>query len=142
MSDYQKPTFDFFGEESQGRKNKRMSKQQEKNVSKTGSKGKLTPGSGNKGIKGDVWKLASNPFFKGRMYEAKVTENKSIKVDSAYLVKLTHEALAAQKEPVFVFGFHIDTLREKDWGAVPLARLEELFEVERKYYERMDRDEA
>jgi len=126
-SGYQKPTFDFFSDNNQGRKNKKMSKRQEKKIAKTGESGKLTPGSGNKRIKGDVWKS-------GRMYEAKVTDAKSIKVEREWLEKLEKEAYAANKEPVFVFGFEgSHLLRQSNWGAVPLERLEELFEIERRY---------
>lgn len=126
MSDYRKPTFNFFDEESQGAKNKRISTKQEKLIAKTGQKGKLTPGSGNKGIKGDVWKME-------RMYEAKVTAKKSIKVDLEWLKKLERESTAARKDPVFVFGFDDSGLRDTHWGAVPIERLEELFELEAKY---------
>lgn len=124
---YQKPTFDFFGtKETQSHRNKKMSVRQEKKIAKTGQQGKLTPGSGNKGIKGDVWKI-------GRMYEAKVTEKKQIIVQLEWLKKLEREALSARKEPVFVLGFEQHSLFNTHWGSVPLERLEELYEMEQKY---------
>lgn len=135
MSEYQKPSSSFWGEEPQWKKNRKISQTQEKKISKTGGKGKLTPGSGNKGIKGDVWKPRTNPFFNGRMYEAKTTEKASLKVERAWLEKLERESNAVQKEPVLVIGFYSDSLRQTDWGAIPLSRLEELYELERRYYE-------
>lgn len=133
---YRKPEPGFFGPPVQGKRNKTISKRQESVIQKTGVRGKLTPGSGNKGIKGDVWKKSSSPFFGGRMYEAKTTEKASMKVERGWLEKLERESFAATKEPVFVFGFYSDALRQSDWGCVPLARLEELFEIEQKYYDR------
>lgn len=133
--DYEKPKSGFFDDEGQSRRNRTISKRQESVIKRTGAIGKLTPGSGNKGIKGDVWKKSSTPFLNGRMYEAKTTEKASMKVERAWLVKLEQEALAATKEPVFVFGFYSDALRQQDWGCVPLGRLEELYDIERRFYE-------
>lgn len=133
---YEKPVPGFFQGDTQGKRNKTISKRQESTISKTGDKGRLTPGSGNKGIKGDVWKPTTSPYFQGRMYEAKTTEKASMKVERGWLEKLERESLAATKEPVFVFGFYSDALRQKDWGCVPLARLEELFDIEKRFYGR------
>jgi hypothetical protein len=129
MSEYRRPTFNFFEEDSQSKKNKKMSKRQEKLIMNTGAeKGRMTPGSGNKGIKGDVWK-------RGKMYEAKTTQGRQITVKMDWLQKLETEAWSAGKEPVFVFGFEGHKLTNTNWGAVPLERLEELFDIERKYKE-------
>ena len=132
MADYEKPGFDFFGERD---KSKRISKKQEKKIAKTGVKGKLTPGSGNKSIKGDVIKKSYKQGFKGKKYEAKVTDKSQIIVTKAWLEKLIDEANRAMEEPVFVFGFEGSKLMTTNWAAVPLERLEELFELEAMYAE-------
>jgi len=132
MDGYEKPTFDFFSDRD---KNKRISKKQEKKIAKTRDPGRTTPGSGNGKIKGDVIKKSYRQGFKGRKYEAKTTDKDSIRVTKEWLEKLVDQASRVQQEPVFVFGFEGSTLLTTNWGAVPLDRLEELFEIERKYVE-------
>ena len=79
------------------------SRKQEARTAKT-LKTSLTIGSGNKNQKGDSQDLG---LFgrRGRMVENKVTEKKQMAVKREWLEKLSKEALAAGKEPVFVFGF-------------------------------------
>ena len=116
-------------------KNTRMSKKQEKLIAKTGDRGRRTPGSGNKSIKGDVIKPSPHSFYRGRKYEAKTTDKTQITIKRDWLVKLEREAATAHEEPVFVFGFEGSKLVNVNWGAVPLERLEELFQIEREYLE-------
>ena len=70
-----------------------------------------------------------------KKYEAKVTDKTQITITKAWLEKLEMEANRAHEEPVFVFGFEGSKLVNVNWGAVPLERLEELFQIEAKYME-------
>lgn len=131
-TEYVKPGINFFNDDN---KNNRISKKQEKKIARTGEHGKRPPGSGNKSIKGDVIKVSHKQGFSGRKYEAKVTDKKQIIVKQEWLEKITYQANAVRNEPVFVLGFNSSTVLGENWGAVPLSRLEELFEIEAKYRE-------
>lgn len=108
-----------------------ISKRQEKKVKKK-SKGKLTIGSGNKGIKGDIVGFTAK---RKRKTECKTTDKTYIKIKREWLEKLERQAYEDDSEPVLVFGFSNIEFGSYDWGAVPYDRLEELFEIEKKYYE-------
>lgn len=111
--------------------NQKISQAQEKRGSKL-SGGLLTPGSGNKGIKGD---FIARGAKKKRMVEAKVTGKKQFTLKRKWLTKVCREAYEVKHEPVLMFGFAEMPFGPNDWGAVPFHRLEELFELEQKYYE-------
>lgn len=115
-------------------KDQRMSKRAERRTAKQWG-GYRTIGSGNKGQKGDI-------HVGNLMIERKDTKARSIRVKLDDLEKLVVEAFEARKEPVFMFGFEQDTLHPTSWAAVPEDRLRELFEIERRYYELCNAEEA
>jgi len=77
----------------------RRAKKQEKELAKRGG-GRVTAGSGNKHVKGDVTRF--HGIFR---VEAKTTQRKSFSVTRAMFDKLTDAALTATELPVIVVEF-------------------------------------
>lgn len=78
--------------------------------------GRRQPGSGSsKYAKGDV---KQHDF----LIECKSTQHHSLSVKQAWLKKISHEALALQKEPALSIEIHgdKDTITERDWIMIPL----------------------
>lgn len=67
-----------------------------------------------------------------RMMEKKSTAGKTMTVRRADIEKLMEQAWAANREPVFVLEFEAMKFGSQQWGMVPLERLMELFEIEKK----------
>lgn len=89
-----------------------------------------TVGSGNKGMKGDVW-AGDRDAGQRLMVECKATEKRSISVKLDWLEKLVQEAHEAGREPVLAIRFEaMKFAGAKDWAAVPMHRLQELLELE------------
>lgn len=89
--------------------------------------GIATIGSGNKGMKGDVW--AGDPDAGQRlMVECKATERDSVVLKLAWLDKLAKEARESNREPVLAVRYRKDG-DEHDWALVPATRWEELADV-------------
>ena len=108
-------------------KREKMSKRHERQVAKKMG-GVETVGSGNKGMKGDVWAGEEGQRL---MVENKATEKKSISIKLKWLEKLVKESFDAGRDPVLAIRF--DAMRyggRKDWAMVPLDRLEELLQIE------------
>lgn len=104
----------------------RASRRQEKRTAKLFG-GVRTIGSGNKGMKGDVWSRDSVPT----QFEVKVTGKKQIAIKRDYLDKLVKEAFDAGQEPVLIFGFEEGRFNVEDWAAIPVSRLKELLDAEK-----------
>jgi hypothetical protein len=114
---------------------KKKSLRQEKSTKKAYKKfsSKLTIGSGNKFQKGDVTVEEKN-----LMIECKVTSKDSFSIKKSHLKKLYKEAFDVDKDPVFSFAFEDENKKLFSWDCIPQARLVELFDIEKKYYELLD----
>lgn len=91
--------------------------------------GRRTPGSGNKGIKGDLHTnrvLSVKPW----MVEDKSTTGKQVVVKKEVLQKLERQAAQAKMEPILTISFTEPGVENYVWAAVPLWRLEQLFALE------------
>lgn len=130
---YKKPTPRAFTSNDKRRANV-ISKRQERKATKL-SGGIQPPGSGNKGIKGDV---ISTGYRRKRKIECKTTDKKSIRVERKWLEKLENQCNYDGSEPVLMFGFSNTQFGSYDWGAVPYYRLQELFDIEDKYYKLLE----
>lgn len=83
--------------------------------------GKITPGSGNKDVKGDV------RVRKVARIEAKTTKNKSFSVTLDMIEKIEHAALSADELPVIVIEFNDGNgKRLKQVAVVPVYVLDTL----------------
>jgi len=112
-------------------KKKNMSKTQEKKTKhlllQKGFNARLTPGSGNKSIKGDIQ-------TESLMIECKITEKEQFVVKLKDLQKLLEESMNVMKEPVFEFQFcGGQKFTNYTWSAIPQSRLYQLLETEQKY---------
>jgi len=89
----------------------------------------LTPGSGAGRIKGDG--LLGFEW----MLEKKSTAGKTITVRRDDIEKLVKQAWDANREPVFVLEFETMKFASQQWAMIPLERLLELYEIEKKIRE-------
>lgn len=64
------------------------------------------------------------------MIECKKTDKKSIRIEGAWLGKITREAMAAGREPALEFEIQgcEDPLLEREWVAVPMSVFKRLLE--------------
>lgn len=114
---------------SDSKKNKKMSKRQEKRTAKMYGEAlaRVTIGSGNKFEKGDV------TVAHEKMVECKITSKKQITVKEEWLRKLVVEAYKENKEPIFEFGFNGLSLYDVvEWQAVPKERMVDLMTKEKE----------
>lgn len=92
----------------------RRSKHQERELAKRGN-GKLTPGSGNGALKGDIQKY--NGVWR---IEAKTTKNKSFSVTKEMISKIETAALSHDEIPAIVIEFLDESGRpEMEVAVVP-----------------------
>jgi hypothetical protein len=94
-----------------------ISKKQEKRIAKR-SGGRRQPGSGScDHSKGDV--KADKILF-----ECKTTNEKSIRVEKKWLIKISREASAQQRDPCLVASFpEMPSGIERDWAILPMKVL-------------------
>lgn len=121
-SSYERPGLKFLTGTA-NEKTGAQAKRQEKSAAKTLG-GRTTVGSGNKGMKGDVW--AGN-----LMVECKSTDKRSISLKLDWLEKLVREAFQKGREAVLLLRWDANTtLPPGDWAVIPFARLAALYEAE------------
>lgn len=82
--------------------------------------GRVTPGSGNKDVKGDVRKK------KVVRIEAKTTKNKSFSVTLDMIEKIENAALSCNELPIIVVEFNKDGRKLKEIAVVPTYVLDTL----------------
>lgn len=107
-----------------------ISDKQERRVAKrTG--GRRQPGSGSQAhSKGDVKAGKIDPI----LIECKTTNKKSIRVEKKWLVKITREASAQQRDPVLVASFpEMPSDVDRDWGIIPMQLLTALLAKAEEY---------
>jgi len=100
-----------------------MSRKQEASAAKVHG-GRLVPGSGcSFYAKGDVRQLSPGVVHDmwRFLFECKTTGDKSIRITSAWLTKITREAMAEGLEPALEFEIRggADPICEKQWVAIP-----------------------
>ena len=104
-----------------------ISDKQERRVARrTG--GRRQPGSGSQEhSKGDV---KTDPI----LIECKTTNKKSIRVEKNWLVKISREASAQQRDPVLVASFpEMPSDVDRDWGIMPMRLLTALIAKAKEY---------
>lgn len=115
----------------------------EKALHKVFNDSELVRGSGCGSEKGDL-KVGSgvngNPYAYEKMIEKKSTQYKSIKLKQSWLEKIVRQAHKQGKEPVLAIQFEtMEKYTSKQWGLVPIERLKQLFDIEKEYYELIDK---
>lgn len=104
-----------------------ISKKQEKRVAQK-SGGKRQPGSGScDHSKGDV--KADNILF-----ECKTTNEKSIRIEKKWLIKISREASDQQRDPCLVASFPtMPSGIERDWAILPMKDLKRLLDKSNEF---------
>jgi len=74
------------------------------------------------------------------MLEKKSTAGKTITVRRDDIEKLEKQAWDANREPVFVLEFETMKFASQQWAMIPLERLLELYEIEKKIGRILDKD--
>ena len=117
-----------------------IGKNSEEELAKLMEDGHLVPGSGCGSRKGDFgYQEKDNNRYKTRhLFEHKCTQNKSLKFKGEWLEKRSRQAFCEGKDPVLTLCFDggVDfKYGERVWGMVPVTRLKELLDKEKRLEE-------
>lgn len=108
----------FMDGDENNRRRKQFKSHEKKVATALGGIG--TIGSGNKGMKGDVW-AGDRDAGQRLMVECKMTEKDAVQLKLAWIRKLVREAREASHEPVLALRLHFEGAA-RDYGMVPLNR--------------------